>query len=315
MQCRDWAQALHADVSEDELKLRAKWLAFFQRVPASKEEVVTFSAWEEFVELLMAEPMQERAREMAKRYEQMGDSTWDALAAEVSGLGDPFLSPSARAIFGGQISFEEIIDEGRIAIIDLPQAGAAGANRAVLLALLFALTNTILGRYRRVNRAGNPINRKRPIILVLDEFHTLLTRGRDEGFELFLSRCREFGCIALLATQNLQLVASALGRQEKFQALLNLFSTSFFGRNTDALTNLHAAHCCGVQASGEVRALAMDFGLGSRKFSQWIKEGKSVLSDEPRVSPARFPGLRAGQFVVCAADGTLAEYDAFAPTS
>lgn len=308
----DFGRAMELGEGVENLRLRAEWISFFKTDPAMNSiEEATLSVWEEFAEEYLPESLRESALTTALGYAGLAQGTWESIAGEVRGLVDPFRNGTGRSLFAGSLSFEQIVDEGLIVVIDLPAAGMAGAHRAALLALLFSFMNTVLGRYQRLNHAGTPINQRRPVVLVLDEFHSLLTRGRDEGFELFLSRCREFGCIALLATQNLRLVASALGNTNKFESLLGLFGTCFFGANSDALTNAYASLCCGQEEKG-VRAAAVDFGLGNRKLGEWLKTNPTQ-ADGPRFTPESFARLRPGEFVVRAADGSTGLFDCFAP--
>ena len=302
----DFQRSLAIPEEHDTLRLRAELFSFLDTDPApGSVKDITLSLWEDFA--TENPSIQREAIDGAVRYAEMLDGTWEGIAGEVRGLIDPFRNTGA--LFSGAVAFEDILDEGQIAVVDLPGAGSAGAHRAGLIAVLFSFMNTLLGRYRRLNRKGAAINQLRPVVLVLDEFHSLLTRGRDEGFELFLSRCREFGCMALLATQNLRLVASAMGNSDKFESLLGLFTTCFFGRNSDGLTNAYAAMCCGREEN-RGRAAAVDFGLGNRELAAWLVQAQAQ-EGALRFPAEVFAGLRTGEFVMRTPGAPPRRFDAF----
>jgi hypothetical protein len=75
------------------------------------------------------------------------------------------------------------------------------------------------------------INQIRPILYVMDEFHTTLsTKGRSSD-AYFLDRAREFRCMCVLATQGISAISSVLQAQGMRDHLLNNCRTKFFFAN------------------------------------------------------------------------------------
>jgi hypothetical protein len=234
-----------------------------------------------------------------------GDATFESgLCGELLSLTVPFQGANGLALKNEphSTSFEAAIDEGKILIVDFPLTGGGGADRTALYAAQIAFMASALAR-SHLARNSNPINRTRPVVLVLDEFHAMLSTGRHSGLGRFLSQCREFGVITVMGCQNLRLVAEALGDHNQFEALVNGIGSRFFGRNHDLLTNERASAICRY-ATPDRQPLGLGFA-DDPDVEEMLLDSTSV--SESRIPPSRFSELQTGEFIAQFADGTMTE--------
>jgi hypothetical protein len=89
------------------------------------------------------------------------------------------------------MDFRELMDEGRILVVDL---SGIGRDAAQFIGALI-VTGLDLAAHAR---AGKPASERPPFLLVADEFHSYLTRS----FVSLLSEGRKFGICAALAHQH-----------------------------------------------------------------------------------------------------------------
>ena len=125
---------------------------------------------------------------------------------------------------------EDVIDRGQILIVALSPViyGEAATPFRLVLKKLFC--DRILQRQHLVTGENpeRPINQTRPVLYVMDEFHTTLTPGGRHSEVYFLDRAREFRCMCLLASQGISAIASVMGDNSKVEHLLNNCRTKFF---------------------------------------------------------------------------------------
>ena len=176
--------------------------------------------------------------------------------------------PRLRSILSSprsSIDFQQIMDEGRILLVNLSR-GVFGANNSTFLGLL------IVSMLRRaaMARAAHPIEKRRRFHLYVDEFQNLAT----ESFTALLAEGRKFGLSTVLANQFLSqipqgglmkallanlatLVCFRLGPEDA--RLLEPFFAPFF--SVKDLTNLPRFLAC---ASMRVRGQPVEpFSLGT----------------------------------------------------
>lgn len=124
----------------------------------------------------------------------------------------------------------DVIDNGKILIVSLSPVifGDAATPFRLILKKLFC--DRILQRQHLVigEEPERLINQTRPILYVMDEFHTTLTPGGRSSDVYFLDRAREFRCMCLLASQGISAIASVMGNNHKVEHLLNNCRTKFF---------------------------------------------------------------------------------------
>jgi len=235
----------------------------------------------------------DRLRRLLVEYFAIPDTTRGCIATDLRGVVEAFAGPLGKLILspGRQtITMDEVIQRGRILVIDLPLGDSGNATLPALIAIKLALFDRLLGRLS-ARCDGKPLCR-RPVTVFIDEFHCLVSRGRLGGEDHFLARCREFGVTAVLATQSLSLLVGALRDVDKLHALVANCRTRVFGANTDAATNNLAAGFCGSGVGAPLERARIWHP------SEALRRAVSDASGEERllVEPHRFGELRTGQF-------------------
>lgn len=246
-------------------------------------------------------------------WKQASLELWHTISGEIQPILGFASSPLATELLSGELddrsaSFETTIDEGKILIIDVTMSDSASSARGLLLAAQFAFMRTLLARRTLRGADGRPMNSRRPVVFVADEFHSFLSSGRNDGMEVFLSQCREFGCISILATQNLRLVQAALSNDAKFSALVALMGTRFFGRNLDAFTNNFSSAACGIATRRTQRKVGMVFEGSDPAIEKMLKAEQTQVS--AAFSAEQFCSLAPGEFVCVDATGQTKLVDA-----
>lgn len=166
-------------------------------------------------------------------------NTWGTIANMARNYTGHFSSPELQNLFSEQpgrrrIVPETVIDEGLVLIVSLSPVIYGEAATPFRMAIKKAFYERILQRdHLATIEGGLPrrINRSRPILCVMDEFHTTLnSRGRSAD-AYFLDRAREFECMCILATQGISAIQAALGDKNQCDHLLNNCRTKFFFAN------------------------------------------------------------------------------------
>ncbi len=231
---------------------------------------------------------------------ELADNTWSCVQSDLNSVLSYYSNIDPRTEYkfsrkANRLSIEDIIDQGKILVVDMPLTDSGNATRSKLLFVKLGIMNRILGRYSALREDKKRVNQVRPIVLVIDEFHTLVSKGNSDGEDLFLSRCREFGCISILATQNLNLLAGVIGQGHRFLGLLGNLKTRIFGKNEDGLTNEFAEKVFGIRQNKVLSRAALPYRpevFGHRLIV--------ARSEEPRPAVPRnvFFMLQTGQFFV-----------------
>lgn len=246
-------------------------------------------------------------------WKQASTELWQSICGEIQPTLSFASSPLAINLLSGELddhstSFESAIDEGKILIIDVTMSDSASSAKGLLLAAQFAFTRTLLARRTLRGTKNQQMNSTRPVVFVADEFHSFLSSGRNDGMEVFLSQCREFGCISILATQNLRLVQAALSHEAKFSALVALVGTRFFGRNLDGLTNNFGSAACGIATRRTEQRVGMVFEGCDPGIEKMLKTEQVQVS--MAFSADQFCSLTPGEFVCVDATGQAKLIDA-----
>jgi len=236
----------------------------------------------------------ESLRALLNDWYAMADSTRGCIQADLRGVTEVFERGPMQAVFGPQrqrrITFEEIIQRGKILILNLPLGESGDATWPVLVAAKLTLFARLLGRAGATWQA-KPLSH-RPVAIFIDEFHCLATRGRFGGEDNFLARCREFGVTTVLATQSLSILGGVMRDPDKLGALIGNCRTRFFGQNTDELTNRTAATCCGLQSGTSIQRTPVWHESARYRAAVTDRGGEDRLLIEPH----RFADLGTGEF-------------------
>jgi len=166
-------------------------------------------------------------------------NTWGTIANMTRNYIAQFSQPALQELFQQsegkrKIIPEELIDEGLLLIISLSPVIYREAATPFRIAVKKTFFERILQRNHLVTgRRGEEreINQIRPILCVMDEFHTTLSPKGRSSDAYFLDRAREFRCMCILATQGISAIASIIKSDGMRNHLLNNCRTKFFFGN------------------------------------------------------------------------------------
>jgi hypothetical protein len=169
----------------------------------------------------------------------LAERTWGTIANMARNYISQFSQPNLRELFSDspgrvKIGPEEVIDRGLVLIVSLSPIMYGVSAEPFRSAIKRAFCDRILQRKHLViweEGEWREINQQRPILYVMDEFHTMLNaRGRSSD-AYFLDRAREFLCMCILATQGMSAISSVMSDSGMRNHLLNNCRTKFFFAN------------------------------------------------------------------------------------
>lgn len=234
-------------------------------------------------------------------------TTRGCIAADLRGISEAFATGPLGRLLGPVedecLTFERVIDEGRILIVELPIAESGGSSLPALIATKLALFRTLLAR-GGMQMQGRPPSR-RPVAIVMDECDSLLSRGRHGGEDHFLSKCREYGVTAIFGTQSLSQILGTLRDPQKVSALVTNCRTKIWGRSLDPFTASLASLDCGTTRGQAVQMAP--FWHGSELFHRFVTA--PAPEEKVVVSPSQFGSLGTGEFILTNAEGDVWSLD------
>lgn len=199
---------------------------------------------------------------------------------------------------GGTLRFRDLIDQGKILVLDMNFARWRSAAKVASILLKLDFFRTVLSRKALKRADGRPINQERPILYLCDEFATVATTGDWTGERGFLDKAREYRCACVLAFQSLAVLESRMIRPE-IEAILTNTGTMIFLRNPHPDTNEFASKIAGETERGDgylVRGTQeLMFDLTKPVAHQ---DYQIVFRREPRYPPWVFPQLKDGEAIV-----------------
>ena len=252
--------------------------------------------------------------------------TWGVIANMTRNYIAQFSQPDLQEIFQEQegkrkLLPEDIIDEGVLLIVSLSPVIYRSAADPFRVAVKKAFCERILQRHHLVISEGDQqrdINQIRPILYVMDEFHTTLSPKGRSSDAYFLDRAREFRCMCLLATQGISAISSVLPMQGMRDHLLNNCRTKFFFGNDCPQTSGYFEEIGGNEdrkvTSVHYQRVAPPprFRLPNHEFvdpRKTIMTGHAVdTRKQPRFSGAELGALPNGTALVVAKGRKLLRY-------
>lgn len=217
-----------------------------------------------------------------------------SLGGYISSKFDGFVfDPMLRLLFAQKrstIRFDEIMDEGKILLVNLAKGLLTEANARFLgMVLLAKMQAAIMARARRKK------SERRPFFLYVDEFQSLAT----SSFVGLLSEARKFGVGMVLANQFLtqvedqRIVNSILGNagtlicfrlgQPDAKAMEPRLAPPFSASNLQGLPNFHA--CIAALANGDA---LRPFSMRTLYRGANAPQGERVRREIVRRSRARY---------------------------
>ncbi|VVM06229.1 hypothetical protein MAMC_01001 [Methylacidimicrobium cyclopophantes] len=199
---------------------------------------------------------------------------------------------------GGKLSFRQVIDEGKIVVLDMNFARWRNAAKVASLLLKLDFFRTVLARKVLKKEDKTSINQERPVIYLCDEFATVATTGDWTGERGFFDKAREYRCACIVAFQSLAVLEGRLPKPE-IDSILTNTATMIFLRNPHTETNEFASRLFGeVDRSDGYLARGTQellFDLNKPIASQ---DFQINFRKEPLYSPYVFPKLKDGEAIV-----------------
>jgi hypothetical protein len=145
---------------------------------------------------------------------------------------------------GGLPFYEDIIENGRIVLLSIaPSEPVLAKTLCTLVKCLFQ--RTVLARGELVS-AGVLTNDERPLVMACDEYSEIASEvpGQSMGDGQFLALARQYGCMALLATQSVN-VLQASSLKESWRSVFSNFAAKVYMRLVDNETAEEAVKLAG----------------------------------------------------------------------
>ncbi len=205
----------------------------------------------------------------------------------------------------------DALEAGKVLALNLPVGANPALGRAIGVMLKQDFQRCVLERIPRMAR--EPQRPWRDIAFICDEYQHFATVGESDpsGDEKFFSLSRQARLVALVATQSLSSLRSALPG-ESWRTLLQTFRTRIFLSLSDEASCQLASQACGqVERLKEQYSIAESSQSGVGLLSGRAGGGKGTfgvtksyaLRREPVFQPSAFAELRNAQAIVAAYDG------------
>lgn len=198
---------------------------------------------------------------MQRAYSGFRRSKWRTFSAP-----EPNVPGQKRTSF-----YDRIIDEGKIVLVSVSPSDPLMAKViCTLVKVLFQ--RSVLSRLERV-RIGELRNFKRLLTMAVDEYSAVASeiQGQPMGDGYFLAQCRQNGCMALLATQSVNLLQGS-SLKDNWKSVVSTCAAKVYMRLADNETAEEA-----TKLAGEY-----DWYLSSRGTSQQKDGAGSSTNTELR---------------------------------
>ena len=172
--------------------------------------------------------------------------------------------------------YEDSLENGRIVLVSVsPAEPALAKTLCALIKCLFQ--RTVLARGELL-ASGVIRNRTRPLVLACDEYSEIASEvpGQSMGDGQFLALARQYGCMALLATQSVNVLeASSLG--ETWRSVFGNFAAKIYMRLADIETAEAASELAG-ESDWRIVSRSRSIGAGgaSAGRSQELRERRNL---------------------------------------
>ncbi len=205
----------------------------------------------------------------------------------------------------------EALEEGKVLALNMPIGANPALGRAIGVMLKQDFQRAVLARIPRM--AAEPGRAWRDVAFVCDEYQNFATVGESDpgGDEKFFSLSRQAQLVALVATQSISSLRSALPG-ESWRTLLQTFRTRIFLTLADEASCKQASEACGqAERLKEQYSISESSRAGVGLLSGRAGGGKGTFGvtksyaprREPVFPPAAFAELRNAQAIVAAYDG------------
>lgn len=208
--------------------------------------------------------------------------------------------------------FGALLEAGRLCALNFPMAANPGLAKVIGTLMKQDFQRAVLERIPAIS--ASPERHWREVLFLCDEYHAFATAGEDDptGDEKFFSLSRQGKCIAMVATQSLSSLKSALPG-ESWRTLLQTFRTKVFLTLSDDFSARVASDLCGkderlvpqyhLSESGQDARISVLTGRAAAHKAT-ISTSKSYAVQRDYVFEAKvFAELKNAQAIVLAYDG------------
>ena len=206
----------------------------------------------------------------------------------------------------------ELIEQGKVVVLNFPIAANPGLARAIGTMLKQDFQRAVLNRIPEMN--NGPSRHGRPVFFVCDEYQAFATTGENEpsGDEKFFSLARQARCIPIVATQSISSLRSTLPG-ESWRTLLQGLRTKVFLALSDDVSARMAADLCGkaerltpgysLTESGQDAGVSVLTGRAAAHRTSVSAAKRYTVSIDYVFQPTAFSELQNGQAIVLPYDG------------
>lgn len=169
--------------------------------------------------------------------------------------------------------YEDMVQNGRIVLVSIsPSEPVLAKTLCTLVKCLFQRTVLSRGQNKYL------LDSQRPLILACDEYSEIASEvpGQSMGDGQFLALARQYGCMAILATQSVN-VLQASSLKESWRSVFSNFSAKFYMRLVDNETAEEATKLAGEsewRILSKGKSLGKD-GVGTSKQNE-LRERKNL---------------------------------------
>jgi hypothetical protein len=229
---------------------------------------------------------------------------------DVPEIAATFCPPADAITFPG---FEAMLDDGRLVVLDMPDAQYGVLTTAIGMLLKLEFQRAALHRVARA--AHDPhVNTQRNLCFVCDEYQHFVSVGGStgEGDDKFFALSRQSRCISLVASQSPVSLLARIG-EERTRVILASMRTKIFLSLVDPQDAELAAEICGQEWQGlESVAVAEQLDEAAwnpldasvRGSSTAVSETRTTAPQRAyRIEPLALMQLRTFEAIVAGFDG------------
>jgi hypothetical protein len=209
-------------------------------------------------------------------------------------------------------SFSWLVEQGKVCALNFPVGMNPGLAKALGVMMKLDFERAVLNRVPEME--AHPERHWRQVLFLCDEYQHFATVGENDptGDEKFFSLSRQPKCIAIIATQSISSLRSALAG-DSWRTLLQTFRTKIFLTLSDDFSAKTASELCGredrfkvsynLSESGHDARVSLFTGKPlSHRANITASKSYSTRSDL-RFDMKTFTELRNAQSVILAYDG------------
>jgi hypothetical protein len=216
--------------------------------------------------------------------------------------------------------FADLIERGKVVALNFPVSLDPTVAKTIGTLMKLDYQRAVLLRIPKMaaaqaaERAGGPHVHFRPTVFCVDEYQNFATVGETgTGDQNFFSLSRQPRCIAIVATQSVVSLKSALSSDDAYKTLLQTFRTKLFLNTADDTTAEFAMKLCGKEdrlqtsynvseSSQDAKVSFLDGRTAGGKTSVSTSKSYQVRQLD-RFPQAAFYGLKTAQSIALVFDG------------